>query len=272
MTNSLPYCEPIALPDGQTTHCETVSYAEGEEHQCFHHFHDVCEIVLFEQVSGEFCANEKSYRLRDKSLVFVPSMAVHNFALNTQQKRWQILQFSPLLFNVLNLVNEQQKLQQPLVLDLSAPHYQRYWSLIDWLAEFNTQENLLKQDLLSSLLRQLADEAKQPNQQTPLPSNRLQPLLQQIREHQQIDLTMEQAASTCGLSSAYFSRLFKKVFQQSYTQYMLKYRLHLASRLLTTTDHSVSAICYDLNFSHPSYFISVFKQYFGATPHKYRQQ
>lgn len=198
-------------------------------------------------------------------------MAVHNFELSADKKSWRIMQFSLMLFNMLGLVTQQAALQQPLVIELSKQSYRCNQLLIDWIQEFNQHEHPLKQDLLCTLIRQLAKEVVglAQNRNIP-PSNKLQPLLEKIRNHQQIDLSMVQAADVCALSPSYFSRLFKKIFQQSYTQYMLRYRLHLASRMLSTTDHSISTICYELNFTHPSYFISVFKQYFGMTPNKYR--
>ncbi len=271
MTGTIPYCEPISLPSGQTTHVDVLNYANGENHPCFYHFHDVCEVVLFKHVSGQFSCFDQHYQLSDSSLVFIPSMAVHNFNLSLDRKSWQIIQFSPILFNILGLVSQQSTLQKPLVLELPEQSYYRYHLLLDWLAEFNQRDNALKQDILSTLIRQLAHEiGDTPPAGKSLPCSKLQPLLDKIRKHQQIDLSMAQAAEVCKLSPSYFSRLFKKVFQQSYSQYMLRYRLHLASRMLTTSDQSISTICYELNFTHPSYFISVFKQYFGVTPKKYR--
>lgn len=272
-----PYAEPIILPLGQTSNVEFFHYGQGDSHQCFHHFHDVCELVVFEKAAGSFLSQGSSFQIKDKALVFIPSMVVHNFELSKQEKSWHILQFSPLLFSLLGLSQQHLELAEPLVINLNDEKFVQYKTIILWIMEHNKSEDIIKNDLLSVLIRSIAMDKKaalnnvKPIFGTVSPiSEKLMPLLKVIQHEQRIDLNLEQAAALCKLSPSYFSRFFKKMFHQNFSQYMLTYRLHIACRYLISSNKSVSTICYELNFTHPSYFIAKFKQRFGVTPRQYR--
>jgi AraC-like DNA-binding protein len=272
-----PYAEPIILPQGQTSTVEFFHYGQGNNHRCFHHFHDVCELVMFEKAEGNFISQSATFQIKDKTLVFIPSMEVHNFELTQQEKSWHILQFSPLLFSLLDLSQQHLTLSTPLVIKLSNQKFSQYKMLMQWVMKNNESEDLIKNDLLSVLIRSIAmDKSESLSKVEALPrkispiSEKLIPLLKVIQHEQRIDLNLKQAAALCKLSPSYFSRYFKSIFHQNFSQYMLVYRLHIASRYLISSNKSVSTICYELNFTHPSYFIAKFKQHFGVTPRQYR--
>lgn len=274
MSKIQPYSEPILLPAGKSFNVISANYLEGESHQCFHHFHEVCELILFHQVEGKFICGNNHYDLTAHSLVYVPSMAVHHFDLTQKEKSWQIIQFSPLVFSILGLTEHELVLFNAGVITLDSNQFNKFQTLLNWLQENNDIETQINDDLLKVIIRQLSLQWSEKHnirlvQKQPIANDKMLPFIEFIR-HEQAFLNLEEAALLCKLSPSYFSRYFKKVFHQNFSQYMLTYRLHLASHHLRNTNKSIATICYDLNFPHPSYFIAKFKKYYGITPRKFR--
>ena len=73
------------------------------------------------------------------------------------------------------------------------------------------------------------------------------------------------------ISLPYLSALFKKYVGVTLSNYLRNKRLSIAKTLLEE-GHSVSYACYESGFSDSSYFIKVFKNQFGTTPHKYKNK
>ena len=84
------------------------------------------------------------------------------------------------------------------------------------------------------------------------------------------EINERDVAEHCNLSYSYFSRTFKKVMNQSFSEYLNSYRLTKAEQLLSSTDKPISEISDILGFSTPSYFISQFKTKKDISPKQYR--
>lgn len=85
------------------------------------------------------------------------------------------------------------------------------------------------------------------------------------------NISLDQLASNAGVSLSTFKREFKKRFDSSARQYIIKTRLNKASKLLLYSDKSIKEVAFTCGFNDPSYFIKMFKRYFGATPEGYRR-
>ncbi len=85
------------------------------------------------------------------------------------------------------------------------------------------------------------------------------------------DLTETDVAQACGVSTAYFSRVFKRTMNVSFSTYLAGVRLREARRLLLLTDRSITDIAQTVGFSTASYFISLFRKEQNMTPYQYRQ-
>lgn len=91
-----------------------------------------------------------------------------------------------------------------------------------------------------------------------------------VKEHY-ADLTETEIAEACGVSTAYFSRVFKRTMKVPFSTYLAGVRLREARRLLLLTDRSVTDIAQAVGFSTASYFISLFRKEQKMTPHQYRR-
>jgi len=98
----------------------------------------------------------------------------------------------------------------------------------------------------------------------------IQKTIEYVNKNYQI-ATSREAARITNLSYSYFSRLFKRVMNKSFTEYVNYVRLSEAQRLLATTEKSVTEISMDVGFSTTSYFIETFRKRFGITPKEFRQ-
>ena len=84
------------------------------------------------------------------------------------------------------------------------------------------------------------------------------------------DLTVADMAGAAGLSAAYFSREFRRVFGESPHQYLLTRRLERAAALLRDTDRPVTRICHDVGLASLGSFTTSFRRVHGMTPTAYR--
>lgn len=90
-----------------------------------------------------------------------------------------------------------------------------------------------------------------------------------VKEHY-ADLNETEIAKVCGVSTPYFSRVFKRVMKVPFSSYLARVRLREARRLLLLTDRSVTDIAHTVGFSTASYFISLFRKEHNVTPYQYR--
>ncbi len=91
-----------------------------------------------------------------------------------------------------------------------------------------------------------------------------------VKEHY-ADLTETDVAHACGVSTAYFSRVFKRTMREPFSAYLAGVRLREARRLLLLTERSVTDIAQTVGFSTASYFISLFRKEHNMTPYQYRR-
>lgn len=85
-------------------------------------------------------------------------------------------------------------------------------------------------------------------------------------------MTLNDVADAVGLSPSYVSRQFQKETGVSISDYIRESKLKKAGIMLRYTDHSYSEISDMFGFSSQSHFIRKFKEYYGTTPKKYREQ
>jgi AraC-like DNA-binding protein len=83
-------------------------------------------------------------------------------------------------------------------------------------------------------------------------------------------LKVADLARAAGLSSAHFSREFRRTFGESPHQYLLTRRLERAAALLRNTDRSVTEICFAVGLASLGSFTSSFRRIYGLPPLEYR--
>lgn len=84
------------------------------------------------------------------------------------------------------------------------------------------------------------------------------------------ELTVDYICNHLGVSSAYFSTIFKKETGTTFVTYLTDYRMDRAKHLLVETDDKTYIIAEKVGYSDPNYFSYVFKKQFGVSPSKFK--
>src|SRR5712691_1197522 len=83
-------------------------------------------------------------------------------------------------------------------------------------------------------------------------------------------LDVPQLARAARLSTAHFSREFRRAFGETPHQYLLTRRLERAAALLRHTDRTVADICFTVGLRSVGSFTTSFGRTFGLSPTAYR--
>jgi len=97
-------------------------------------------------------------------------------------------------------------------------------------------------------------------------------LLENDKAYHDYKLNREKFAEMIGIKEHQLSRIFNLAFKQSYNDVINSYRINEAKDQLTTTQKSVTEICYDVGFSSITSFNRVFKDATGNAPSKFRDK
>lgn len=95
-------------------------------------------------------------------------------------------------------------------------------------------------------------------------------VIQYIMQNFQEKITMKKLLSLSNMSSTAFSTMFKKTYNMTFTEYILKIRIGYACSLLGDNDKSISQISSDAGFENLSNFNRLFRKIKNVTPKEYR--
>jgi AraC-like DNA-binding protein len=93
-----------------------------------------------------------------------------------------------------------------------------------------------------------------------------------IQENYTRKVSLQEVACAAGLSAPYFSTVFKEEMGDNLSSYLNRLRVEKAAGMLTETVLSLSDIASTCGFEDQSWFSKIFKNYFGVSPGKYREQ
>ncbi|MEO0452529.1 MAG: AraC family transcriptional regulator, partial [Verrucomicrobiota bacterium] len=93
-----------------------------------------------------------------------------------------------------------------------------------------------------------------------------------INEHYFEELSTSELASVAGLSISALGRNFKRTFHMTPAQYINRYRIQQACRLLSESDQPIASIASDCGFYDQSHFNRTFRNVIHSTPGSYRRR
>ena len=134
------------------------------------------------------------------------------------------------------------------------------------LNEANTAEDLLSglNIFLNELLEQLAAAKEIEN------SPAVESACRFIEKNYDRDITLEDTAKQCRLSSFYFSKLFKKEKGITFIEHLTLRRIKESKRLIIENNLSIKEICGNIGYSDPNYFTKIIKKIESVSPSTYR--
>ncbi|HRA68693.1 MAG TPA: helix-turn-helix domain-containing protein, partial [Caldilinea sp.] len=90
-------------------------------------------------------------------------------------------------------------------------------------------------------------------------------------EHYASNMTREEMASAMQVSDDYVSRIFRKETGMTPWQFLNRYRILQAQKLLLATHHNITEVGALVGFNDPAYFVRVFHRETGKSPQQYRK-
>lgn len=101
--------------------------------------------------------------------------------------------------------------------------------------------------------------------------NYIKKSIQFIETNYSRSMSIESLASYIGLNKNYFSTIFSELLGIPPQEYLIKYRVNKACKLLSNKDLTISEISRSVGYDDPLGFSKIFKQIKGVSPKSYRQ-
>ncbi|MFC7678848.1 response regulator [Paenibacillus sp. GCM10028914] len=87
-----------------------------------------------------------------------------------------------------------------------------------------------------------------------------------------VEFSLSYLAKQLALSTSYLSSLFKRLYGQTFQEYMLTIRLERAKILLLSTHMKIYEIAAAVGFDDPNYLSASFKRKFMLSPNQFREK
>ena len=130
---------------------------------------------------------------------------------------------------------------------------------------FSNMRSQLTEDIARFLLEN-TDHKKSHIDQTAFETQLRKLIWQQLAT-----ITLPDVASYFHISVPYASDLIRQVTGKNFTALVLEERMKESEKLLKTSNVPISKVALLSGYQEPSYFMKVFKKYFGCTPSQYRE-
>lgn len=98
---------------------------------------------------------------------------------------------------------------------------------------------------------------------------RLAPAIFFVQQNYSQRISSDTMARICDMSASHFSRAFKKQYNLTFQEFLLRFRVFQACKFLNTPAANIADVAYCVGFSDPSYFTRVFKRYIGVAPSEF---
>lgn len=223
--------------------------------------------------------NTKSYRLKRGDLAIINANVLHNtIDENNTKIRGFILGINNLHLKDKDPYTLLSDKQNP-VLHTSkiTPQLAYYFSLFDefinlpkeCIDDYKYSLDLLIHSLFHTLVHFL--KIQENNNEFINDQHLGERIKNYIEAHFLDNITLKSMSKDLNISEYHLSRSCKKFLGYSPIQYITKRRLKEAQNLLITTDLTVTEIAFHCGYNNSNYFQSVFNNFVGMPPGKYRK-
>ncbi|MBH5319076.1 AraC family transcriptional regulator [Paenibacillus sp. GSMTC-2017] len=232
------------------------------------HFSDAHVMIITSKGSGWISADGEYNELASNSTYIYAAGQLMDGSFQFQDSGKEQGIFL-LTFNVLQDTNLSSKSSLPLIGTINPSSPVTIWSLCESL-ELIWKENSPLERLRGSILfhellyRLIRDRLSVKELEL---EGALEYVRSYIEMHYQDDLTIETLSSLIGISQRHFVRLFKRKFGCGAIEYLTKFRIREAQRLMQSgAQHRIRDIARHVGYHDDSYFRRKFKQVTGIPP------
>jgi AraC-like DNA-binding protein len=266
--NKDPLYNTIKLPENSEFQINRFIHRNKGFWHIKNHYHDIYEIVLYEEISGHVYLNGNKKVIRRDKLLYLPPYAVHGFDLEQKTNVYTVLHLSPLFLSNRELNPSLSAI--PLVLDLDEYSHNFITQLFQWSREDRASLSIRKESILMILLW-IADQSGDSFSGRKSGKDFTQ-LFKLIDTQKKYTIKVGDAACFCNMSRSSFHDHFKRQFGMSFNEFIQEKRIEEAQHLLINTDKTCTEISAALEFSDASHFTKLFKKKTGHLPRFFRRK
>ncbi len=232
------------------------------------HYHNLYEIYLIESGTCNYFIDNKSYQLEVGDIVLIPEGTIHNTEyIDTAHSRMLIncsRKFIPS-----SVIEHLPKIQY---LYRNPKIKKEIFEIFKKIEQEYTNPDNLSEDILKCythsffylLIRNADSKTKVEGK-----NKYIETVVDYIQKNFKYDITLNELAKECSLSSEHLSRMFKKETGFGFCEYLNLLRMQKAEALLKQSDDlSISKIAAECGFNDSNYFSVKFKEFYGTSPKK----
>ena len=236
------------------------------------HDHDYYEFIVVLNGNLTEVLNDKEYSLSKYSTHFLRPRDVHYF-IGTNQKNTNLLRNIAIEKNLFEeIITEFDFIDIETIFTPTtiSPHiFDSYIEKSNQLFDLRFPEKT-RQFILKTILYDLIFAIKINKIHTKDLPVWLKKTYEQTLKDNNFLLGLEELIAISGKSQEHLTRAFKKYFSLTPTEFLNKFKLRYAARLLINTDLKIIDIIYESGFENISYFNRLFKNQFTMKPSEYR--
>lgn len=248
------------------------------------HYHDFHKIILFLSGEAQYIIEGKNYPLHNRDILFVGAGEIHK-PVTFQDKSYEriVIYASPEFLQHCGQgkadLGECFQIAKQTSSVMHMPPGQNHDLLyhMEKLERVDREQGFANElyveilfiEFMILLNRSLKDKELNVHH-TATYDEKIQQLLEYINENLSDDLSVDKLAEQVFLSKFYLMRKFKADTGYSIHQYINSKRMLMAKKMLSTTDLSITDICYQCGFKEYSVFSREFKKQFKITPRQQR--
>lgn len=185
------------------------------------------------------------------------------------------------IINTINYLNEFHPLEEKKEWKLNFDNYHFLNNValstsINKLMAIGISDDMHKDVLADLTLKELLIHIMQTQHLALMDGNRsnsggrMEFIVSYIRSHLAEKLHIDDLCSKIGMSKPVFFRIFKQELGISPVEFVIRERIRLAKKYLSSPDSSIKEACFSAGFNSLNYFNRIFKKHEGITPGAYQ--
>lgn len=244
-----------------------------------YHCHSAVEVILPDRGESVYQTQEEVYRVKPGEVLILPSGCMHSLTESPETKRYLLLFEPNPLMNLRDISSISTMMQQPIYLTADSELADGVKQILYQVVTCYFQKEPLWNTVCYSYLLQLyallgrhyleIAGPQHPSRHSIDPAI-MNSAITFINEHYMDEMSLEDAALFAGFSKYYFSRMFKQFSGISFSEYLTRKRLNVATDLLVRTDQSIREIALASGFGSMATFNRIFRAQKNCTPSQYR--
>ena len=233
------------------------------------HFHNNVEFQYIIQDEYETTIDGVAYKATVDDIIFVPSHYIHAGTRNDALKTIFLMTTNA---TIVNFTDTFKNKTLPILMQDKEFNRTTILPILEYLLTQPSQykNNTVMRGFFDVLLGNLIAHYGLVESKMHEKAGHLTDIMKYIDMHYKDDLTLDDVAQHFGYSKFYFSKLFKRLTDISFSEYRNRVKLQKCVKLMSTNkDMSITAAALECGFNSLSSFYRAFHDMYGIPPSKY---